>query len=209
MFAAALGFAYAFPPRDYMDASEGGRGFFHNVKHMFDLRDVAQDMREVVDHHRAEMVNTALETTSKIISAPGRAVAAAVKAPARVIQMLNLSGVSARSKKAAEDVERAALLSANHGAAATPAEASAAAAGGAGVHHRALEVAGMAGSDSSSAVRLVRGAGSRAASDGLYESDDAVSPGRRPASRSSMSGLWQWDASEDGKTVRPTAGRRP
>lgn len=44
MFFAALLFAYAFPPKDYIDELEPGDGFLKNVVDMFDVRDVVGDV---------------------------------------------------------------------------------------------------------------------------------------------------------------------
>jgi len=48
MFAAAIGHAYAFPPRDYMDPTRPPAGFMNNIKVMFDVRDIMSDMSQVV-----------------------------------------------------------------------------------------------------------------------------------------------------------------
>jgi hypothetical protein len=45
MFLAALAHTYAFPPRDYMDPNIPTKGFFTNVRYMFDLRDVVVDVQ--------------------------------------------------------------------------------------------------------------------------------------------------------------------
>ena len=44
MFFAALLFAYAFPPKDYIDEDEPGDGFLKNVVTMLDVRDVVEDV---------------------------------------------------------------------------------------------------------------------------------------------------------------------
>ena len=50
MFFAALAHAYAFPPRDYMDPAAGPpRGFVKNLRVMFDVTDVVDDVQSVVD----------------------------------------------------------------------------------------------------------------------------------------------------------------
>lgn len=49
MFVAALAHTYAFPPRDYMDPNIPTKGFFTNVRYMFDLRDVVVDVQGEVD----------------------------------------------------------------------------------------------------------------------------------------------------------------
>jgi hypothetical protein len=48
MFAAALGHAYAFPPRDYMDPFRPPAGFMNNIKVMFDVGDVMTDVSGLV-----------------------------------------------------------------------------------------------------------------------------------------------------------------
>eukprot|EP01025_Chloroclados_australasicus_P022112 TRINITY_DN22961_c0_g2_i1.p1 TRINITY_DN22961_c0_g2~~TRINITY_DN22961_c0_g2_i1.p1 ORF type:complete len:433 (-),score=27.78 TRINITY_DN22961_c0_g2_i1:333-1553(-) len=60
MFFAALGHAYAFPVRDYIDPNIPSRGFFANIKDMFDLRDVVVDVQGVVE-------DTYSETTTRIV----------------------------------------------------------------------------------------------------------------------------------------------
>lgn len=49
MFVAAIGHAYAFPPRDYMDPSRPPPGFLNNVRVMFDVRDVVTDVGGVIE----------------------------------------------------------------------------------------------------------------------------------------------------------------
>lgn len=48
MFAAAIGHAYAFPPRDYMDPCRPPAGFMNNIRVMFDVGDVVSDVQGVV-----------------------------------------------------------------------------------------------------------------------------------------------------------------
>ena len=50
MFFAALAHAHAFPPRDYMDPAAGApQGFMRNLRVMFDVTDVVDDVQGVVD----------------------------------------------------------------------------------------------------------------------------------------------------------------
>ena len=50
MFFAALAHAHSFPPRDYMDPAGGvPRGFKQNIRIMFDVTDVVDDVQGVVD----------------------------------------------------------------------------------------------------------------------------------------------------------------
>ena len=50
MFFAALAHAHSFPPRDYMDPAGGApRGFKQNLRIMFDVTDVVDDVQGVVD----------------------------------------------------------------------------------------------------------------------------------------------------------------
>jgi hypothetical protein len=50
MFFAALAHAHAFPPRDYMDPAAGApQGFTRNLRAMFDITDVVDDVQGVVD----------------------------------------------------------------------------------------------------------------------------------------------------------------
>lgn len=46
---AALAFAWAFPPRDYMEPGQAPGSFMANVKSMFDVRDIFTDVAELVD----------------------------------------------------------------------------------------------------------------------------------------------------------------
>lgn len=49
MFVAALAHAYAFPPGDYLDPNHQPRSFTHNLRKLFDMRDVVDDVQEIVD----------------------------------------------------------------------------------------------------------------------------------------------------------------
>ena len=50
MFFAALAHAFSFPPRDYMDpAGTVPKGFKRNIRIMFDVTDVVDDVQGVVD----------------------------------------------------------------------------------------------------------------------------------------------------------------
>lgn len=57
MFVAALAHAYAFPTSDYLDAAQQQeqRGFAHNLRKMFDVRDVVDDVQEIMDHTNENM----------------------------------------------------------------------------------------------------------------------------------------------------------
>lgn len=60
MFLAAIGHAYAFPPRDYMDPSRPPAGFLNNLRVMFDVGDVVTDVSGVVIdtlHETQENIN--------------------------------------------------------------------------------------------------------------------------------------------------------
>ncbi|KAG2436373.1 hypothetical protein HXX76_006680 [Chlamydomonas incerta] len=74
MFLAALAHAYAFPPRDYMAGHS--KGFFSNVRYIFDLRDVVDDVGAVVEDH----VSSA---TSAVVKVPQRAVKKAAQGIAK------------------------------------------------------------------------------------------------------------------------------
>jgi hypothetical protein len=51
MFFAAIAHAFAFPPRDYMDPNgQQPRGIVRNLRIMFDVRDVVDDVSGAVDH---------------------------------------------------------------------------------------------------------------------------------------------------------------
>ena len=55
MFIAALAHAYAFPPGDYLDPAHPPLGFTRNMRKMFDVRDVVEDVQEVVDETTESM----------------------------------------------------------------------------------------------------------------------------------------------------------
>lgn len=51
MFFAAMAHAFAFPPKDYMDPNgQQPRGILRNIRIMFDVRDVVDDVQGAVDH---------------------------------------------------------------------------------------------------------------------------------------------------------------
>ncbi|PNH11593.1 Transmembrane protein 184C [Tetrabaena socialis] len=85
MFLAALAHAYAFPPRDYMVGHS--KGFLANVRYLFDLRDVVDDVGLVVEEH----VSSA---TSAVVTAPQRAVKKAAAGIAKGSKKLFGSGAS-------------------------------------------------------------------------------------------------------------------
>lgn len=76
MFLAALAHAYAFPPRDYMDPNIPTKGFTTNVRYMFDLRDVVDDVQDVLEDHLQATTQTgkqALKKTAQgIVQTPGQ-----------------------------------------------------------------------------------------------------------------------------------------
>eukprot|EP00889_Picochlorum_renovo_P001479 jgi/Picre1/28509/NNA_003913.t1 len=73
MFAAALGHAYAFPPRDYMDPCRPPAGFMNNIKAMFDVGDVMTDVsglvhgtiQETQDNIRSQLSQLQIKTGLK------------------------------------------------------------------------------------------------------------------------------------------------
>ena len=61
MFFAALAHAHSFPPRDYMDpAGSVPRGFKQNIRIMFDVTDVVDDVQGVVDDTVSTLVTLPL-----------------------------------------------------------------------------------------------------------------------------------------------------
>ncbi|PNW87018.1 hypothetical protein CHLRE_02g105350v5 [Chlamydomonas reinhardtii] len=98
MFLAALAHAYAFPPRDYMAGHS--KGFFSNVRYIFDLRDVVDDVGAVVEDH----VSSA---TSAVVKAPQRAVKKAAQGIAKNTKKLfsAASGGNGRSGRGLMDEE--------------------------------------------------------------------------------------------------------
>jgi len=55
MFIAALAHAYAFPPGDYADPAHPPASFRSNLRKMFDVRDVVEDVQEIVDETTENM----------------------------------------------------------------------------------------------------------------------------------------------------------
>eukprot|EP01024_Parvocaulis_polyphysoides_P029994 TRINITY_DN27245_c0_g1_i1.p1 TRINITY_DN27245_c0_g1~~TRINITY_DN27245_c0_g1_i1.p1 ORF type:complete len:441 (-),score=43.68 TRINITY_DN27245_c0_g1_i1:266-1588(-) len=78
MFFAAIGHAWAFPVEDYVDPTVPPRGFFANVRDMFDVRDVVTDVSGVVD----DAVN---RTTHKVVYAGRQATHMATRPFANLI----------------------------------------------------------------------------------------------------------------------------
>ena len=65
MFFAALAHAHSFPPRDYMDpAGTVPKGFKRNIRIMFDVTDVVDDVQGVVD----DTVRPSCLSSSSLIS---------------------------------------------------------------------------------------------------------------------------------------------
>lgn len=81
MFLAALAHAYAFPPRDYMDPNIPTKGFFTNVRYMFDLRDVVVDVQGVLEEH----IQTTAETGKAVLKQTAQGLA---QTPTQLFQML-------------------------------------------------------------------------------------------------------------------------
>lgn len=73
-------------------AGEPQPGFMKNVRHMFDLRDVAEDVGDVLGDH-VEHVSSAAHT---VISVPGKAVKGIVQGPANLLNLLNGTGSGSR-----------------------------------------------------------------------------------------------------------------
>ena len=85
MFAAAIGHAYAFPPRDYMDPSRPPPGFLNNVRVMFDVRDVVDDVGGVIE-------DTLHETQGNIHRATRQARDAAVDLVTKPLTLIGFQG---------------------------------------------------------------------------------------------------------------------
>lgn len=65
MFFAALAHAHSFPPRDYMDPAGGvPRGFKQNIRIMFDVTDVVDDVQGVVDDTVSALLQLACPSVS-------------------------------------------------------------------------------------------------------------------------------------------------
>lgn len=57
----------AMPPQDYMDPSRATKGFFYNVRAMFDLRDVVMDVGTLVEDHMSSATRTVVEAPQKAV----------------------------------------------------------------------------------------------------------------------------------------------
>lgn len=96
MFAAAIGHAYAFPPRDYMDPNRPPAGFLNNIQVMFDVGDVLTDVHGVV-------IDTLQETQDNITEAGRKARDTAVN---MVTKPLTLIGFQSKRRRDGDDGER-------------------------------------------------------------------------------------------------------
>ena len=68
MFFAALAHAHSFPPRDYMDpAGSIPRGFKQNIRIMFDVTDVVDDVQGVVDDTVSTLAEHAMHQSSALL----------------------------------------------------------------------------------------------------------------------------------------------
>ncbi|GLC61465.1 hypothetical protein PLESTB_001759200 [Pleodorina starrii] len=99
MFLAALAHAYAFPPRDYMAGHS--KGFFTNVRYIFDMRDVVDDVGLVVEEH----VSTA---TTAVVKVPQRAVKKAAQGLAKNTKKLFAAAEKGSSGRLVDEEEEAA-----------------------------------------------------------------------------------------------------
>mmetsp|Transcript_17910 Transcript_17910/g.53931 ORF Transcript_17910/g.53931 Transcript_17910/m.53931 type:complete len:416 (+) Transcript_17910:871-2118(+) len=81
MFIAALAHAYAFPPRDYADPLHPPQGIVRNLKQLFDVTDVVDDVHGVVDetmqrtagnisHATTSSWRTAKRTSRSVVGVP-------------------------------------------------------------------------------------------------------------------------------------------
>jgi hypothetical protein len=78
MFFAALAHAHSFPPRDYMDpAGSVPRGFKQNIRIMFDVTDVVDDVQGVVDDTVSTLVTLPLPASCSAKHAPVLSIACA------------------------------------------------------------------------------------------------------------------------------------
>lgn len=79
MFIAALLFAYAFPPKDYIDEDDPGDGFFKNVVNMFDVRDVVEDVSNHVEDGMYRSKEQVVNVTSGVVHHVGNILMSPVK----------------------------------------------------------------------------------------------------------------------------------
>ncbi|KAG2484774.1 hypothetical protein HYH03_016428 [Edaphochlamys debaryana] len=139
MFLAALAHAYAFPPRDYMAGHS--KGFFSNVRYIFDLRDVVDDVGMVVEEH----VSSA---TSAVVKVPQRAVKKAAQGIAKNTKKLFGAGSGRSSSRLLDEEDEAAAKCALLGPAAVGSSGAGGggAGGGGGRRHSSSSLGGDAGS---------------------------------------------------------------
>ncbi|GIL83404.1 hypothetical protein Vretimale_11220 [Volvox reticuliferus] len=100
MFLAALAHAYAFPPRDYMGAGYSA-GFFANVPHIFNLRDVVDDVGRVMEEH-------VTSAASAVVEAPKRAVKKAARGLASTRKLFTAAGKGSPGGRLTDDEEQVA-----------------------------------------------------------------------------------------------------
>ncbi|GLI59821.1 hypothetical protein VaNZ11_001791, partial [Volvox africanus] len=100
MFLAALAHAYAFPPRDYMSAGYSA-GFFANVLHIFNLRDVVDDVGRVMEEH-------VTSAASAVVEAPKRAVKKAARGLASTRKLFTVAGKGSPGGRLTDDEEQVA-----------------------------------------------------------------------------------------------------
>lgn len=96
MFAAAIGHAYAFPPRDYMDPSRPPAGFLNNLRVMFDVGDVVDDVQGVV-------IDTLQETQDNINEVGRKARTTAVNMVTKPLTLIGFQGSKRRGDGDASD----------------------------------------------------------------------------------------------------------
>jgi hypothetical protein len=95
MFLAGIAHAYAFPPKDYMDPNIPTKGFFTNVRYMFDLRDVVIDVQEVVED---QVQRTTHQVTRYSKRAVKKTVRGLVNTPGQLLSFITTGGKGSRQR---------------------------------------------------------------------------------------------------------------
>jgi hypothetical protein len=100
MFLAGIAHAYAFPPKDYMDPNIPTKGFFTNVRYMFDLRDVVIDVQEVVED---QVQRTTHQVTRYSKRAVKKAARGLVNTPQQLLSFITTGAKSGRHRSGDSD----------------------------------------------------------------------------------------------------------
>lgn len=102
MFIAALAHAYAFPPRDYSDPLHPPHGLVRNLRKLFDVTDVVDDVQGIVDEQVQRTTDNLSQATHQSWRTAKRTSATVVAAPLSFLRWFKPAG---RSRQAHFDDE--------------------------------------------------------------------------------------------------------